>query len=120
MAKPGSITLPPHVRGDTWDGFSVTEVLIDDAVPAVALASALIHFRTSDDATGEPAHVLSTDDADELVIDDADAWTVTAPAQLLPLAVGRWYFDLQFTDDAGDVRTYVSGKLTVLQDVTRT
>ena len=119
MSGPATITLPPVVRGDTWDGFVVTGVLLDDAAPASALASALIHFREATDAEDPAGHELSTDDAAELVIDDAAAWTLRAPAQSLPLAAGKWFFDIQFTDAAGDVRTYVSGTLTVLQDVTR-
>lgn len=120
MACPAQLTLPAHVRGDTWEGFAVTGILIDDAAPATALASVLIHFRSATDATGTADHVLSTADADELVIDDADAWAFTAPAQDLPLAAGKWYYDIQCTDAAGDIRTYIAGTLTIIQDVTRT
>ena len=120
MGCPANVILPAHVRGDTWDGFTVTSVLLDGVAPSSALASALIHFRTAKDATGDPDHVLSTADADELVIDDEDAWTLRAPAQLLPLAAGKWYWDLQLTDAAGDTHTYITGTLTILQDVTRT
>lgn len=119
MSCPATVTLPSVVRGDTWDGFTITGVLLDDEAPASALASALLHFRSAADAAGDPDHVLDTSDPAELVIDDAAAWTLRAPAQILPLAAGRWVFDLEFTDAAGDVHTYVSGVLTVLQDVTR-
>ena len=119
MAATAHITLPSIVRGDTWDGLTITGVTIDGEAPSTELASVLIHFRTARTATGDAAHILSSADEEELVIDDAATWTVTAPAQSLPLTAGKWYFDVQFTDDAGAVRTYLDGTLTIIQDITR-
>lgn len=45
---------------------------------------------------------------------------LTLPAaQVLALGVGKWVYDLQITHTDLSVRTYVSGKLKITQDVSR-
>jgi hypothetical protein len=40
-------------------------------------------------------------------------------AQVLALGVGRWFYDIQITFPDGTVRTYIYGKLKIIQDVSR-
>jgi hypothetical protein len=61
-------------------------------------------------------------EADGITITDAVDWEITIPA-LAPedfdLAAGEWHWDLETTDDAGTVRTWLYGILTVEDDATR-
>lgn len=108
------------MHGATWPGLTSIVVTVDGVPPASALASAVIQFRKT--PGGFLGYELSTAPAagqGELVIEDADTWTISAPQQELPLSVGEWYFQL-LTIDADDVtEKYWSGTITICQDIAR-
>lgn len=116
---PGTYTMPTFVRGDTWQGVDSMTITVNSAAPANSLSSVLTQFRRNRTATGEPLLELSSADASEIVIDDADNWVIQFPPQQLSLPAGTFYYDIQFTDSSGAVKTYVSGTIVVQPDVTR-
>ena len=56
----------------------------------------------------------------DITIDNAATWEFTVEPFAMDLAAGPYVYDVETTDAAGTVRTYLSGSLTVVQDVTRT
>lgn len=113
---PSTVTLDSLVRGDTWPGFRV-QITINGSKPANDLSSVLMHFRTAKDAPGNPSLALTSSSG--ITINDADLWDVTVNSQILALAAGVWFWDMQFTDVAGNVNTYIEGRLLIVQDVSR-
>ena len=115
---PGAYTLPAFTHGDTWDGVPTITITIDDAAPSTALSSVRMHFRTTAAQKGSPLLEL-TSAAGDITITSAANWIISIPAQSLDLPVGTLYYDIEFTDTAGTITTYLSGTITVAQDVTR-
>jgi hypothetical protein len=113
MASPGTYNMT-HVQGDDWS----TELTVADAggdpidmtgytflaqartAPGAATVAFTFTVDTTDAATGI------------LVLTVAD--TVTDD-----LEPGRYFWDLQWTDGAGAVRTILAGIVTVLAEVSR-
>lgn len=114
---PANLEFPDAVTGDTFDGIALQSVLVDDAPPANALAKLEIHFRRTPATTGDAALKLSSTDGG-VTISDAAAWTATINSFTITLGAGTWYHDWQFTDAAGNVRTYIGGTWRIVQDVT--
>jgi len=117
--KPAKYDMPAVTRGDQWEGFGVA-VLVNAVAPAVALALVEIHFRATPGATGAPLASLSSANADQIEIISAATWAYSVKRQTLALPAGRYYYDIQTTDTAGVVKTYLAGTIKVTQDVTRT
>ena len=115
---PKTYNPPAAVTGDTYDGFSITGITIDGANPSNTLASVRLQFRTAPDATTAALELTSA--AADITIDDSATWAITIEAFTISLAAGRYYYDIEFTDSAGLIRTYVAGSWRVDQDVTRT
>jgi len=110
------VTLSSIKYGDTWPGMTIT-VEIDNATPPVALSSVRMQFRKRKNSEGDAD--LSLQSPATITITDADDWIVNIPAQVLDLGVGNWYWDVEFTDASGVIRTPIEGTLVIDQDVTR-
>lgn len=109
---------PSAVKGDTFDGIALTSVTVDGANPASALAATRIHFRTAPDSTTTSLELTSADG--EITIGTAATWACTVEPFTITLAVGTYYYDWEFTDVAGNVRTYLAGSWRITQNITRT
>ena len=96
---------------------SATHSLQLQTPPGSDLLHAKIQFRR-EGATGSVGLEL-TDENGGIVIDDADAWIISVPAQDPPTRAGVWYWDLETETTDGTIRTYVGGEWEILQDVTR-
>jgi hypothetical protein len=113
--KPESITLEPFTEGDHWEGIPAITILINDEPPASALSGVRIRF-TKDVRTVEVVELTSADD--QITIVDANAWELSIPEQAVPgLTAGKWRWNLETTNAAGVVKTYLEGTLLVLRDV---
>jgi hypothetical protein len=107
--------LDPVVKGDTWDGLSVTMTStgteLDDPLASVQMSFWLAGATTA-------ALDLTSADGD-ITIEDADAWEFRVEAiSPLTLAAGYYSWAIQTTDDAGRVKTYLKGTLPVETDLT--
>lgn len=119
--SPTQVTLDPMVRGDTWLGIpSLGPITIDGQPPSAAVASARMYFRRSVLDISPAYELRSSPGSGEgaVSIDDAAAWVFSVPAQPLPLAPGKWKWDMEFTDANGFVYTFYAGTQQVNPDVT--
>ena len=114
----GTWDWPACFANDTFDAISVTGITINGANPTNSLTSVRIHLRTTPAATGAASLEL-TSTAGDIAITDADTWAIRVESFVPTLAAGRYYYDVEFTDSAGNVRTYLWGTWTIKQDTTR-
>lgn len=118
--QPVEINLPAHTRGDTWEGLTIGPVLFNGAQPGSALASCRLYFRS---LKGKILiHKLKTTPGDgegQITINNAVTWSITVPAQALPMPEGQFYWDFETTDAAGFIRTLYCGVLTITQEQSR-
>lgn len=114
---PGTYHLPGLVEGDTWTGVPSLRVRVNDAAPPSALALVRLQVRRRHD---DAVAMLSLTSADGgIVIGDAAEWELSIPPRQIALAAGRYVYDLEFTDAAGTVKTYLAGTMVVHKQVTR-
>lgn len=123
---PVTIVLSAHTRGDTWDGIAVGPVQFNTGTTAEPIFSAppypvvlcRMQFRNADGILGYGLSTAPSADVGTITIVDADLWTLTIPPQVLQLDAGKWYWDMEFTDSIGTIRTLYAGSLTIKQDQT--
>lgn len=106
--NPGVYNLPNMVQGDTWDGISVV-LTVDDIAPTVPLQ--LVHMTFQADPQAEPTVTLYS--PGDITINDAATWDITVPAQKLNLPVGTFHYSLRFMDTNSNLKTYLTGTLTL-------
>jgi hypothetical protein len=115
---PATYHLPSVVEGDTWAGIPALTVRVNNAAPASALALVRIQIRRRHD-DADALVSLHSGSGGGISIDDAAAWEVSVARRVLDLPAGRYVHDVEFTDAAGEVRTYLAGSLSVGKQVTR-
>lgn len=107
-----SINLAPEFITDTWDGISEASLTSDGDALSSPLESVTMTFR---DVNGTVALTLSSEEAEEITIDDADAWQFTVlPKTPFGLTAGTYSWRLQFTDESGRAKTYLTGTITIV------
>lgn len=113
MARPAQITLPPIVRGDTWDGISVSLSSSGTAF-ADALTSVRMIFRES---AGDEATLTLSSTGGNIAITSAANWQFTVnPITPFPLLPGTQYWSIETTDSGGSIKTYLVGTIPILND----
>jgi hypothetical protein len=103
-------------RGDSFMGFKF-KLLEDDNLTPISLIGAtfLMQLRTSDKSP--VAYEFSTANGKIQVIDGfVVIATVLAGFQINP---NVYVFDVQFTDNAGVIRTIINGKIEIINDISR-
>lgn len=117
--EPANYRMKPFVRGDTWDG--VSSIAINFTGGALyALESGRLQFRKEEFRGGNPLQELNTNNSGLLILDTGDvSWEFKIPAQNLDLPAGVSYWDLEAINSIGEVKTYLRGTISGVQDVTR-
>ena len=113
---PGRYTIPSAVTGDTFAGIPELSIKVNGAAPTASLASVKMQFKT--EATASTA-ALELTSASGITINDASNWNITIDPFTINLSADNYVYDIEFTDANGDVRTYVTGTWSIVQDVTR-
>lgn len=118
--QPVKIDLPPHMRGDVWEGLArETPILFNGVAPDYDLASVRMYFRNAKNGRfGYGFNSETTVGYGPITITNAANWEFDIAEQLLPLDVGRWKWDLETVDTNGITRTLYDGVLTITQDQT--
>jgi hypothetical protein len=107
-------TLKPIIYGDTWDGLTNGAFESTGTAFASPLTGVRMYWRDADDVLG-----LELDETSGITIDNAASWQYTVdPIERFPLAVGTWYWSLEFTDSTGRRKTRWIGDISVTKDAT--
>lgn len=112
MALPAQYDLTPVVQNDTWDGITVS-MSSDGNAFAAALSLVRMTFKTSE---GASALALTSADAAEIEITDANAWAFIVHPRVLSLAAGTYSWGIETTDADDVVKTRLAGTLKIIAD----
>jgi hypothetical protein len=100
--------------GDTWDGLTNCAFTSNGSAFSSPLTGVRMYFRDGDEVIG-----LELDQTSGITITSAASWQYQVnPISRFPLAVGLWYWSLEFTDTAGRRKTYWTGHIEVTKDAT--
>jgi hypothetical protein len=120
--QPQTLNLESFTAGDTFQG--IPSIAIRRSVegvvspPASALQSVRMRFAKLDRNPQSVVELTSTGGG--VVITDAVAWEFNVPAQnITGLTSGRWRWTIETTaaDAIPTVETYLTGEITILEDV---
>lgn len=102
---------PPIIRGDTMDGFKLT-LKKKESQEVVEINNVCMQMR---DRYGRLTHDfrLTQDDEGSIIIHPVPAETTAA------WAAGEYKYSVRFRLGTGRVRTYLSGIITIEEDVAR-
>jgi len=105
---------PDHIKGDTFNGLSFTIKNKDDDSPI--------------DLTGVTIRMMLRDHNRDLkkTFSTGSGMTISNPAggvfqideQVIDIYAGKYNYDIEFTFPLGKIKTYISGKWEIIQDVT--
>jgi hypothetical protein len=105
---------PPHKKGDTF-----TPIIMEYKVDGVAQSLTDVDIKIM--LKRKPADVSAVAtwsvDSGIQITDEAGGIFKINPG-VLNITAGLYYYDLQFTLQSGEVKTFVEGTLNVTQDVT--
>ena len=110
---PAKVTIPEHVAGDTWKGFTFGPVT---PTPAYPVASATLTFRNVDHPGTSAAYILgtpSTGSKGVMTISNANTYLIEVPRQSLPLKPGDYVGRLQTVDSQGTKVSYLDIVVTI-------
>lgn len=107
----GRIDLPTLVRGDTLDGFSHLYTLDSDG-SELSITSARATLKS---ATGTPFHNWATG-TDVTIV--GGLVTFGAVQDTLSFPIGTMNYDVELTLNDGSLKTFVCGKMRVVEDYT--
>lgn len=105
--------IPPHRRGDTWDGINSISININGVPINLIGASVKMEFRQSIDSP--VALTLSTNQNSIQII---NANTIRILPKLIEIPFAKYYYDLQVTYPNGTVKTYMEGSWEIVPDIT--
>jgi len=110
--------LQAHYRGDVWKGLlGFGPITINGVPPATTLVSCRMQFRDREKLLGYELNTSPAAGEGTLVIDNSTTWVISIPKQLLPLEVGKWYWDIETIDSEGFPWTPFRGSIKVQEDV---
>jgi len=107
--------IPPHRRGDTWDGINYINITINGVPVNLTDAALKIEFRQAVDAP--VALTLSTENGGIEVV-NAEEGLIRLPPRLIEIPNAKYLYDLQVTFFNGVKKTYMSGSWEIYPDIT--
>ena len=107
--------IPPHRRGDTWDGINSITITVNGTPVNLTGAQVKMEFRQSIDSP--VVLTLSTQDG-SIVIMNAAGGIIQIPPQKIEIPFTTYLYDLQVTYPNGTVKTYMSGTWEIVPDIT--
>jgi len=105
--------IPPHRRGDTWDGINSISININGVPIVLSGAEVKMEFRQSLDSP-----VAITFSSTDGTIEILNANTVRIPPRKIEVPFSTYYYDLQVTYPTGVVKTYMAGSWKIGPDIT--
>jgi hypothetical protein len=108
-------TIPPHRRGDTWNGINSITITVNNVPVNFTGASIKMEFRQSIDS---PVVLTLSTQASSIIITNPAAGVIQIPARMIEIPYSKYLYDLQVTFPSGVVKTYMSGTWTIAPDIT--
>jgi len=108
-------TIPPHRRGDTWDGILSISININGVPVNLSNSNVKIEFRESIDS---PVVLTLSTANGGVIITNASQGTLQLPSRIIEIPYGKYLYDLQVTFANGVVKTYMSGTWEIIPDIT--
>jgi hypothetical protein len=103
---------PKHVKGDTWSVRTFT-VEVNDLAKDLTGASIAMKVR---DCKGNVLLSLSVGSGLTITVPTAGKFQIDA--QVLDIIAGVHSYDIEITDAAGVIKTWIAGNLIIIQDKT--
>lgn len=107
-----------HVKGDTFDAVEF-QLILGGVIQNLTGMEFACMFKSNPEDT-VPVLSLTSKVNGGIVITNATQGKFKIDPGIVDITPGIYYYDLQFTFATGEVKTYISGTLTVVQDVTFT
>ncbi len=106
----------PHVKGDTFLG---AEFQVSDGAEAIDLTNYRIRMHLRRQASPSASLVMAFDTEDETIeIHEPAEGRFRIPARVIDVPAFNYKHDIEFTNGAGRVRTWVRGVFPVVEEVT--
>lgn len=109
---------PDHICGDTWKGVSSINIMEDSLSVNLLDCDVLIQFRSNKNLASPVFLELSTY-SDTIKILNSDDGIISIPEQLINIPVGEYDYDLQINFPSGKTKSFLSGKINILPEITR-
>lgn len=106
-------TMPSHVKGDTFKPITF-QVIVNNNPKDLTNSVITIHFRKK---PLDNAYYEMISPADILISDPTNGIFIVNPG-IINYDAGKYYYDIEIDNQAGEVKTYIKGVLNVLQDIT--
>ena len=113
---PANYTFNNHVKGDTLDAVEF-QLKLDGVIQNLTGMEIACMFKLQPEDT-EAELDLSSKEGGGIIFVDAVQGKFSIDPGVVDIAPGIYYYDMQFTFVTGEIKTFISGTLTVLQDVT--
>ena len=105
--------IPPHRRGDTWDGINSISININGVPIVLSGAQVKMEFRQSLDSP--VAMTFSTATSSIQIL---NANTIRILPRIIEVPFAKYYYDLQVNYPSGTVKTYMAGSWEIEPDIT--
>jgi len=105
--------IPPHRRGDTWDGINSISISVNGVPINLSGAAVRMDFRQSLDSP-----IVMTFSSETGTIDILNVNTIRLPSRKIEVPFGKYFYDLQVTYLDGSVKTYMEGSWEITPDIT--
>jgi hypothetical protein len=114
---PQKLALESFTEGDTWNGIPSITITVNGSTPASPISTVKMRFKRSGSVPSTPVELTSATSA-QINLTNAPGWVFSVPEQIVAgLTFGDWTWRIRITDAAGKKNTYLTGEITVLEDV---
>lgn len=104
---------PDHVKGDTFEGVQFT-ITVNSS--ALNLTGATIRMQMRLNSNAPVVKEFSVGNG--LTLTTPASGIFTFNKQVISVPPGVYYYDIQITLSNGDIKTYITGTWTIIQDIT--
>ena len=122
MAISTTVTLPTHIKGDTFRvlGFTLTQTVVVEEVETtepIDLTGAQIFLQVRPTLNSEAVY-LNLAVGDGITIVDGPEGRFQIDEQIIDIPVGKHYYDIEITLSTGFKFTWFIGTWTITSDIT--
>jgi hypothetical protein len=107
---------PDHIKGDTYDGTQFTITVNSVALDLTGASIKMALKLEKDQATADLE--LTTTDGGITISNPPTSGIFSVAKQIIDVAVGKYFYDIQITLQDETVKTYISGRWKITQDIT--